>query len=186
MSQITLRAASPVDVPALSALAASSFIAKFGPLYSAADLQTFLHGSLSEAAVAAQIANPDRLYQLAQGEIGLLGFAKIGLTCGFPEHARGTAVMELKQLYTAPEATGQGSTDPVAAAKVMNNFAKANDKFVIKSGAMPNQVMNAAGVQALASMLSRDELLAKFARTLNEVPTKFARALAAVRDAKAA
>lgn len=108
MSQITLRAASPVDVPALSALAASSFIAKFGPLYSAADLQTFLHGSLSEAAVAAEIANPDRLYQLAQGEIGLLGFAKIGLTCGFPEHARGTAVMELKQLYTAPEATGQG------------------------------------------------------------------------------
>lgn len=108
MSQITLRAASPVDVPALSALATSSFIAKFGPLYSAADLQTFLHGSLSEAAVAAEIANPDRLYQLAQGETGLLGFAKIGLTCGFPEHARGTAVMELKQLYTAPEATGQG------------------------------------------------------------------------------
>ncbi len=78
------------------------------------------------------------------------------------------------------------STDPVAAAKVMNNFAKANDKFVIKAGAMPNQVMNAAGVQALASTLSRDELLAKFARTLNEMPTKLARALAAVRDAKAA
>jgi len=78
------------------------------------------------------------------------------------------------------------STDPVSAAKVMSNFAKANDKFVIKAGAMPNNVMNAAGVQALASMLSREELLAKFARTLNEVPTKFARALAAVRDAKAA
>jgi len=46
--------------------------------------------------------------------------------------------------------------------------------------------MNAAGIQALASMLSREELLAKFARTLNEMPTKFARALAAVRDAKAA
>ena len=78
------------------------------------------------------------------------------------------------------------SADPVSAAKVMNDFAKANDKFVIKAGAMPNHVMNAAGVQALASTLSRDELLAKFARTLNEVPTKFARALAAVRDAKAA
>ncbi len=78
------------------------------------------------------------------------------------------------------------STDPVAAAKVMNNFAKANDKFVIKAGAMPNQVMDVAGVQALASTLGREELLAKFARTLNEVPTKFARALAAVRDAKVA
>ncbi len=78
------------------------------------------------------------------------------------------------------------SQDPVAAAKVLNDFAKVNDKFVIKAGAVPNQVMNAVGVQALASMLSREELLAKFARTLNEVPTKFARALAAVRDAKAA
>ncbi len=78
------------------------------------------------------------------------------------------------------------SKDPVAAAKVLNDFAKNNNKFVIKAGAIPNQVMNAAGVQALASMLSREELLAKFARTLNEVPTKFARALAAVRDAKAA
>ena len=78
------------------------------------------------------------------------------------------------------------SQDPVAAAKVLNNFAKTNDKFVIKAGAVPNQVLDIAGVQALASMLSREELLAKFARTLNEVPTKFARALAAVRDAKAA
>ena len=78
------------------------------------------------------------------------------------------------------------SKDPVAAAKVLNNFAKTNDKFAIKAGAVPNQVLDVAGVQALASMLSREELLAKFARTLNEVPTKFARALAAVRDAKAA
>ena len=78
------------------------------------------------------------------------------------------------------------SQDPVAAAKVLNDFAKANDKFVIKAGAVPNQVMDVAGVQALASMLSREELLAKFARTLNEVPTKFARALATVLEAKAA
>jgi large subunit ribosomal protein L10 len=78
------------------------------------------------------------------------------------------------------------SQDPIAAAKVLNEFAKTNDKFVIKAGAVPNQVMDVAGVQALASMLSREELLAKFARTLNEVPTMFARALAAVRDAKPA
>jgi large subunit ribosomal protein L10 len=78
------------------------------------------------------------------------------------------------------------STDPVAAAKVLNNFAKANDKFVIKAGAMPNEVIDVAGVQALAATLGREELLAKFARTLNEVPTKFARALAAVSEAKAA
>jgi large subunit ribosomal protein L10 len=78
------------------------------------------------------------------------------------------------------------SADPVAAAKVLNNFAKTNDKFVIKAGAVPNQLMDVAGVQALASTLSREELLAKFACTLNEVPTKFARAIAAIRDAKEA
>ncbi len=89
------------------------------------------------------------------------------------------------------------SADPVNAAKVMSDFAKTNDKFVIKAGALPNQVMNPAGVQALASMPSREELLAKllgtmqapvtkFVQTLNEVPTKFVRGLAAVRDQKAA
>jgi large subunit ribosomal protein L10 len=89
------------------------------------------------------------------------------------------------------------SADPVATAKVMNDFAKSNDMFVIKAGAMPNQVLNAAGVKALASMPSREELLAKllgtmqapiskFVQTLNEVPSKFVRGLAAVRDAKAA
>lgn len=89
------------------------------------------------------------------------------------------------------------SADPVAAAKVLNDFAKSNDKFVIKAGAMPNQVMDANAVQALATMPSREELLAKllgtmqapiakFVRTLNEVPTSFVRGLAAVRDQKAA
>ena len=89
------------------------------------------------------------------------------------------------------------SSDPVSAAKVLSDFAKVNDKFIIKAGAMPNQVMDVKGVQALASLPSREELLAKllgtmqapvakFVRTLNEVPTKFVRGLAAVRDQKAA
>lgn len=85
------------------------------------------------------------------------------------------------------------STDPVAAAKVMQDFAKTNEALVIKAGAMPNYLMDAAGVKALASMPSRDELLAtllgtmqapiaKFVRTLNEVPSKFVRTVAALRD----
>ncbi len=89
------------------------------------------------------------------------------------------------------------STDPVAAAKVINNFAKTNEKLVLKGGALPNSVLDAEGVKALATLPSRDELLAKlmgtmqapiaqFVRTLNEVPTKFVRGLAAVRDQKQA
>jgi large subunit ribosomal protein L10 len=85
------------------------------------------------------------------------------------------------------------SEDPVAAAKVMNDFAKTNNEtFVIKAGALPNYLMDAAGVKALASMPSRDELLSqvlgtmqapvvKFVRTLNEVPSKFVRTVAALK-----
>lgn len=97
----------------------------------------------------------------------------------------GTPFAELANDMVGPLVFGI-SEDAVAAAKVMNNFAKENEKFVIKSGAIPNQLMDVAGISALASTLGRDELLAKFARTLNEVPTKFARALAAVSEAKEA
>jgi ribosomal protein S18 acetylase RimI-like enzyme len=38
----------------------------------------------------------------------MAGYCKLGLTCGFPEHARGDRVIELKQLYTAPGMTGMG------------------------------------------------------------------------------
>ena len=87
------------------------------------------------------------------------------------------------------------SEDPVAAAKVLSGFAKTNEALVIKAGALPNSILTTDGVKALATMPSRDELLAKllgtmqapitqFVRTLNEVPTKFVRGLAAVRDQK--
>lgn len=93
---------------------------------------------------------------------------------------------------TGPLAYGI-STDPVAVAKVLNDFAKANDKFVIKAGAMANVVMSPKDVTALACLPGRDELLAmlmgtmqapiaKFVQTLNEVPGKFVRTLAALRD----
>ncbi len=87
------------------------------------------------------------------------------------------------------------SKDPVSSAKVMQDFAKANDKLVIRAGSLPNYVMDADGVKALASMPSREELLAKllgtmqapvtkFVQTLNEVPGKFVRTVAALRDSK--
>ena len=108
----------------------------------------------------------------------------------------GTPFEGLKDAMVGPLIYGI-STDPVAAAKALHEFAKGNDKLVIKAGAMPNYVMDAEGVKALATMPSREELLsrllgtmqapvAQFVRTLNEVPTKFVRGLAAVRDAKEA
>jgi large subunit ribosomal protein L10 len=87
------------------------------------------------------------------------------------------------------------SSDPVAVAKVLQEFARDHEKFVIRAGAMPNVVMSARDVADLAKMPSRQELLAKllgtmqapiakFVRTLNEVPGKFVRTVAAVRDQK--
>lgn len=106
----------------------------------------------------------------------------------------GTPFEKLAQHMVGPLAYGI-SNDPVAAAKVLNEFAKANEKFVIKAGAMPGQVMTAKEVSTLATMPGREELLAKlmgtmqapiatFVRTLNEVPGRFVRTLAAVRDQK--
>jgi len=106
----------------------------------------------------------------------------------------GTPFKGLTEKMVGPLAYGI-SSDPVAAAKVLQEFAKDNEKFVIKAGAMPNMLMSAGEVAVLAKTPSRQELLArlvatlqapiaKFVRTLNEVPGKFARTLAAVRDHK--
>jgi ribosomal protein S18 acetylase RimI-like enzyme len=108
MTELTLRPASPDDVPALSALAIESFNAKFAHLYSAEDLATFLAENLAQGPIAAELARPDRVYRLAEVGGRLVGYCKIGLGCGFPELARGRKVMELKQLYTASNATGMG------------------------------------------------------------------------------
>ena len=107
---------------------------------------------------------------------------------------QGTPFEKLSDQMVGPLAYGI-SDDPVAAAKVLQAYAKKNEKLVIKGGMMPNHLMTAKDVGALASMPSREQLLAslmgtmnapitKFVQTLNEVPSKFVRALAAVRDAK--
>ena len=107
-----------------------------------------------------------------------------------------TPFAPLADRMVGPLAYGIG-TDPVAVAKVLSDFAKGNEKFVITGGAMPGQVMSAKEIVALASLPSRAELIAKLlgtmqapmaklVRTLNEVPSKLVRTLAAVRDAKGA
>ena len=104
----------------------------------------------------------------------------------------GTPFAGLSQHIKGPLVYGI-SPDPVATAKVLDEFARVNEKLVIRAGAMPNAVISAKEITALATLPPRDELLAmllgtmqapiaKFARTLNEVPARFVRTLAAVRD----
>ena len=107
---------------------------------------------------------------------------------------QGTPFEKLSDQMVGPLAYGI-SDDPVAAAKVLHAYARENDKLVIKGGAIPGQLMNAKEVGQLATMPSREELIArlmgtmqapiaKLVRTLNEVPAKLVRTLAAVRDQK--
>ena len=107
---------------------------------------------------------------------------------------KGTPSEKLSEHMVGPLMYGIAQ-DPVAGAKVIAEFAKENERFVIKGGAMANAVMSLQDIRALASLPSREELLAKLVgtlqapivklvRTLNEVPGRFVRTLAAVRDAK--
>ena len=108
-----------------------------------------------------------------------------------------TPFAQLADRMVGPLAYGIGP-DPVAVAKVLNDFAKGNEKFVITGGAMPGQVMSAKDVAALAALPSRARAASpccsarcrrrspSLRARCNAVPSKFVRTLAAVRDAKLA
>jgi len=107
---------------------------------------------------------------------------------------QGTPFEKLSEQMVGPLMYGI-SQDPVAGAKVLSEFARENELFVIKAGAMPNAMMSAQDIKALAALPSRDQLIAtllgtlqapiaKLVRTMNEVPARFVRTLAALRDAK--
>jgi large subunit ribosomal protein L10 len=107
---------------------------------------------------------------------------------------QGTPFEKLSEQMVGPLMYGI-SEDPVAGAKVLSEFAKENELFVIKAGAMPGSVMSAQDIKALAQLPSREQLIAtllgtmqapvaKLVRTMNEVPGKFVRTLAALRDQK--
>lgn len=105
---IHLRPAAATDAAALAELGARSFTAKFGHLYRPEDLAAFLAESHGEAKVGKEIADPAMRVMLAEDARGLMGFCKLVMSCGWPEHARGQRTIELKQLYTDPETTGRG------------------------------------------------------------------------------
>ena len=77
------------------------------------------------------------------------------------------------------------SEDAVAAAKVITDFAKGNDKLVIKGGAYAGKALDADGVKALAAIPSRDVLISQIAGLLKSPIQRFAAVLAALAETKA-
>lgn len=99
-----------------------------------------------------------------------------------------TAFAAIADQLTGPLIYGI-SSDPVAAAKVLHDFAKGNDKLVLKAGAYAGKALDKAGVQALASIPSREELLARLLGVMQAPVSGFAIALGALarqREAAAA
>jgi len=74
------------------------------------------------------------------------------------------------------------STDAVAAAKVINDFAKSNDKLVVKAGNYAGKSLDKAGIAALANIPSREVLLAQLMGIMQAPVSGFARALAALAE----
>jgi len=85
--------------------------------------------------------------------------------------------------------------DPGSAARVISDFAKENDKLVAKLVSIGGELLEAGDIKRLASMPTKDQAISmlmsvmnapveKLARTLNEVPSKLVRVIAAVRDQK--
>lgn len=75
---------------------------------------------------------------------------------------------------TGPSAFAFSLTDPIAGPKVLAEYAKNNEKLVIKAGLFEGAVMDDQGVKALASMPSREELLGRFVSDLKSPVTKVA------------
>jgi large subunit ribosomal protein L10 len=83
----------------------------------------------------------------------------------------GTAYAGIGEFLTGPTALAT-SPDPVAAAKVVVDFAKTNDRFEIVGGAMGDTVLDVDGVKALATLPSLDELRAKIVGLVQAPATK--------------
>jgi large subunit ribosomal protein L10 len=90
----------------------------------------------------------------------------------------GTDAAVIIPLLTGPTVIAY-SSDPVAAPKVANDFAKANDKFVILGGSMGKTSLSPNDVKALAVLPSLDELRARIVGVIQAPATKIARVISA-------
>jgi large subunit ribosomal protein L10 len=86
---------------------------------------------------------------------------------------KGSKFEQLADQFSGPTAIAV-SEDPVAAAKVVSEFAKANDKLVILGGALGEKALDAAGVAALAKLPSLDDLRSKLIGVLQAPAGKLA------------
>jgi large subunit ribosomal protein L10 len=109
--------------------------------------------------------------------------------------AEGTDVEAIRDYFKGPSAIAISYDDPVAPAKALVDFAKANDKLEIKGGVLDGKLLSVDDIKNLSSLPGREQLLSmllstfigvqtKLVRVLNGVPQKFVGTLAALKDKK--
>ena len=107
----------------------------------------------------------------------------------------GTEYECVNDTLVGPSLFGFSMEDPGAAARLFKDFAKENTKFEVKALAVSGQLMGAEQLDVLAKLPTRDQALSmlmsvmqapttKLVQTMNEVPGKLVRTLAAIRDQK--
>ena len=110
---------------------------------------------------------------------------------------QGTSFECMNDALIGPLVLAFSQEDPGAAARVIKDFAKDNAKLEVKLVSIGGKLLGAGDIERLASMPTKEQAISmlmalmkapveKLARTLNEVPTKITRAVAAVRDQKQA
>ena len=101
----------------------------------------------------------------------------------------------IQEVLVGPTLLALSQEDPGAAARVLKDFAKENDDFEIKALSVGGKLLQASQIDVLAKLPTLDQArsmlmsvmlapVTKLARTMNEVPSKVTRAVAAVRDQK--
>lgn len=98
---------------------------------------------------------------------------KVGKNTLVKRVIEGTSLAGLQPYMKGPTALCF-SEDPVAAAKVAAEFAKKNDKFKLVAAALGDQILDAKGAMALASLPSLNELRGKLVGLLVAPATKIA------------
>jgi len=109
----------------------------------------------------------------------------------------GTDFECMQQGLVGPLVLAFSQDEPGAAARLMKDFTKNHEKLQIKLVSFGGQMLGAGDLDRLAQMPTRDQAISllmavmkapldKFARTLNEVPGKLVRTVAAIRDQKQA
>ena len=110
---------------------------------------------------------------------------------------QGTDFECMNEALSGPLVLAFSQEDPGAAARVIKDFAKDNAKLEVKLVSIGGKLLGAGDIDRLAKMPTKEQAISllmalmnapveKLARTLNEIPTKLTRAVAAVRDQKQA